>query len=72
MLAMRYTHNLCDAEDAAQEAFVKAYRGLPHFRRECTFYTWLHRIAINSAKNVLLAGLPDMQGITRNWTPPRS
>ena len=54
-LAMRYTHNLCDAEDAAQETFVKAYRGLPHFRRECTFYTWLHRIAINSAKNVLLA-----------------
>jgi RNA polymerase sigma-70 factor (ECF subfamily) len=54
-LAMRYTHNVSDAEDAAQEAFVKAYRGLPHFRRECTFYTWLHRIAINSAKNVLLA-----------------
>jgi RNA polymerase sigma-70 factor (ECF subfamily) len=68
-LALRYTHNICDAEDAAQEAFVKAYRGLPHFRRECTFYTWLHRIAINSAKNVLMArdrdpmsgavGLPD-------------
>jgi RNA polymerase sigma-70 factor (ECF subfamily) len=54
-LAMRYTHDVSDAEDAAQEAFFKAYRGLPHFRRECTFYTWLHRIAINSAKNVLLA-----------------
>jgi len=74
-LAMRYTHNLCDAEDAAQEAFVKAYRGLPHFRRECTFYTWLHRIAINSAKNVLLArdrdpvysatDLPDDSGSAR-------
>src|SRR5580658_296713 len=46
-LAMRYTHNLSDAEDAAQEAFIKAYRGLQRFRRESTFYTWLHRIAIN-------------------------
>src|ERR1700684_2289680 len=74
-LAMRYTHNVSDAEDAAQEAFVKAYRGLPHFRRECTFYTWLHRIAINSAKNVLLArdrdpvysatDLPDDSGSAR-------
>jgi RNA polymerase sigma-70 factor (ECF subfamily) len=58
-LAMRYTHNVADAEDATQEAFVKAYRGLPHFRRECTFYTWLHRIAVNSAKNVLMARFRD-------------
>src|SRR5580658_8220418 len=74
-LAMRYTHNVPDAEDAAQEAFIKAYRGLPNFRRECTFYTWLHRIAINSAKNVLLArerdpiesaiDLPDDSGSAR-------
>jgi RNA polymerase sigma-70 factor (ECF subfamily) len=54
-LALRYTHNVSDAEDAAQEAFLKAYRGLPGFRRECAFYTWLHRIAVNSAKNVLIA-----------------
>jgi RNA polymerase sigma-70 factor (ECF subfamily) len=58
-LAMRYTHNFSDAEDAAQEAFLKAYRGLPQFRRECAFYTWLHRIAINSAKNVLIARARD-------------
>jgi RNA polymerase sigma-70 factor, ECF subfamily len=54
-LALRYTHNVSDAEDAAQETFLKAYKGLPSFRRECAFYTWLHRIAINSAKNVLIA-----------------
>lgn len=54
-LAKRYTRNYADAEDVAQEAFIKAYRGLCTFRRECTFYTWLFRIAVNSAKNVLLA-----------------
>jgi RNA polymerase sigma-70 factor (ECF subfamily) len=77
-LAMRYTHNLSDAEDAAQEAFIKAYRGLQRFRRESTFYTWLHRIAINSAKNALLArdrdplegasDLPDDSGSAGNAT----
>ena len=51
-LAMRYTRNPSDAEDVAQETFIKAYRGLKQFRCESTFYTWLHRIAINSAKNV--------------------
>src|ERR1700684_2596429 len=54
-LALRYTHNVSDAEDAAQETFLKAYKGLPSFRRECAFYTWLHRIAINPAKNLLIA-----------------
>ena len=54
-LTMRYTHDPCDAEDAAQEAFIKAYKGLAHFRGDCSFYTWLHRIAINSARNVLIA-----------------
>lgn len=53
-LALRYTRDCADAEDATQEAFIKAYRGLRRFRRECTFYTWLYRIATNSAKNVLL------------------
>ena len=52
---MRYTHNISDAEDASQETFLKAYRGLRRFRGESTFYTWFHRIAINCAKNVLLA-----------------
>jgi RNA polymerase sigma-70 factor (ECF subfamily) len=51
-LALRYTHNRADAEDAVQETFIKAYRGLPRFRGESAFYSWLHRIAINSAKTV--------------------
>src|SRR6202171_2536835 len=54
-LAMRYTRNPADAEDATQEAFIRAYRGLQHFRCESTFYTWLYRIASNCARNLLKA-----------------
>jgi RNA polymerase sigma-70 factor, ECF subfamily len=54
-LAMRYTRNAADAEDATQESFIKAYRGLRHFRGDCAFYTWLYRIAVNCAKNLLKA-----------------
>ncbi|MGO9513296.1 MAG: sigma-70 family RNA polymerase sigma factor [Steroidobacteraceae bacterium] len=52
-LAMRYTRNSADAEDTAQEVFIKAYRALRHFRCDSAFYTWLYRIAINTARNVL-------------------
>src|SRR5580658_8466715 len=52
-LAMRYTRNSADAEDATQEAFIRAYRGLKHFRCESAFYTWLYRIASNCARNLL-------------------
>ena len=58
-LAMRYTHNLDDAEDSTQETFIRAYRGLQLFRRECAFYTWLYRIAINSARNLSSARARD-------------
>ncbi len=44
-----------DAPDVAQEAFLKAYRALANFRGECAFYTWLYRVAINAAKNHLVA-----------------
>jgi RNA polymerase sigma-70 factor, ECF subfamily len=54
-LAMRYTRNSADAEDAAQEAFIRAYRGLQQFRCESAFYTWLYRIASNCARNLLKA-----------------
>src|SRR6202042_1924411 len=54
-LVMRYLRNPADAEDVAQEAFVKAYRALPQFRGDSAFYTWLYRIAINTAKNALVA-----------------
>jgi RNA polymerase sigma-70 factor, ECF subfamily len=58
-LAMRYTRSPADAEDVSQETFIKAYRGLKHFRCESAFYTWLHRIAINSAKTFLKARARD-------------
>jgi len=54
-LVMRYTRDPADAEDIAQEAFIKAYRALPQFRGDSAFYTWLYRIAINTAKNALVA-----------------
>jgi len=52
-LSMRYTRNRADAEDATQETFIKAYRGLRHFRCDSAFYTWLYRIASNCARNFL-------------------
>ena len=54
-LVMRYVRNQTEAEDIAQEAFIKAYRALPRFRGDSAFYTWLYRIAINTAKNALAA-----------------
>jgi RNA polymerase sigma-70 factor (ECF subfamily) len=50
---MRYTRNRADAEDAVQNTFLKAYWGLRHFRGDAAFYSWLHRIAINSAKTIV-------------------
>ncbi len=47
------TDNYDDAYDIAQEAFTKAYRALPHFNGQSAFYTWLHSIAINHARNFL-------------------
>jgi RNA polymerase sigma-70 factor (ECF subfamily) len=54
-LIMRYVHDPVEAQDVAQEAFIKAYRALPGFRGDSAFYTWLYRIAINTAKNYLAA-----------------
>jgi RNA polymerase sigma-70 factor (ECF subfamily) len=51
----RMVRDPVEAEDVAQEAFIKAYRALPNFRGESAFYTWLYRIGINSAKNWLIA-----------------
>lgn len=50
-LIWRYVRNPSEVEDVTQEAFVKAYRGLASFRGDSAFYTWLYRIAINTAKN---------------------
>ena len=54
-LVGRYVHDHAEAQDVAQEAFIKAYRALKSFRGDSAFYTWLYRIAINTAKNWLVA-----------------
>jgi RNA polymerase sigma-70 factor (ECF subfamily) len=54
-LVSRYMRNSDEVQDVAQEAFIKAYRALPNFRGDSAFYTWLYRIAINTAKNYLVA-----------------
>ena len=51
----RYIHDPVETLDVTQEAFIKAYRALSNFRGESAFYTWLYRIAINTAKNFLVA-----------------
>lgn len=54
-LISRYIQDSDEMQDVAQEAFIKAYRALPGFRGDSAFYTWLYRIAINTAKNHLVA-----------------
>lgn len=53
-LITRFVKDEHDVNDVAQEAMIKAYRALPGFRGESAFYTWLYRIAINTAKNFLI------------------
>jgi len=52
-LVSRLIRDPAEVEDVAQDAFIKAYRALPQFRGESAFYTWLYRIAVNTAKNYL-------------------
>lgn len=52
-IAQKFVSDYADASDIAQEAFIKAYRALPNFRGESSFYTWLYRIVTNAAKNFL-------------------
>lgn len=54
-LISRYVRDSEEVRDVAQEAFIKAYRALPRFRGDSAFYTWLYRIAINTAKNHLVS-----------------
>lgn len=62
-LISRYVRDADEVQDVAQEAFIKAYRALPGFRGDSAFYTWLYRIAINTAKNHL---------VSRSRRPPGS
>ncbi|MCP8899198.1 RNA polymerase sigma factor RpoE [Gilvimarinus xylanilyticus] len=59
----RYVRDQAEVQDVAQEAFIKAYRALAKFRGDSAFYTWLYRIAINTAKNHL---------VSRSRRPPSS
>ncbi|MBT5702897.1 MAG: sigma-70 family RNA polymerase sigma factor, partial [Gammaproteobacteria bacterium] len=54
-LISRYVRDSDEVQDVTQEAFIKAYRALPRFRGDSAFYTWLYRIAINTAKNYLVS-----------------
>ncbi len=54
-LVSRYVYDRTEVEDVTQEAFIKAYRAMAGFRGESAFYTWLYRIAINTAKNYLVS-----------------
>ena len=51
----RYVADWSECQDVAQETFLRAYRALGSFRGDAQFYTWLHRIAVNTAKNHLVA-----------------
>lgn len=62
-LISRYVQDADEVQDVAQEAFIKAYRALPKFRGDSAFYTWLYRIAVNTAKNYL---------VSRSRRPPGS
>jgi len=62
-LVCRYVSDSSEAQDVAQEAFIKAYRAIGRFRGDSAFYTWLYRIAINTAKNWIVA---------KNRRPPAS
>lgn len=52
----RYVSDWSECQDVAQETFIRAYRAIGNFRGDAQFYTWLHRIAVNTAKNHLVAG----------------
>jgi len=54
-LVSRFVRDSMECEDVTQEAFIKAYRALPNFRGDSAFYTWLYRIAVNTAKNYLVS-----------------
>jgi RNA polymerase sigma-70 factor, ECF subfamily len=51
----RYIHDWSESQDVAQETFIRAYRAIGNFRGDSQFYTWLYKIAVNTAKNWLVS-----------------
>jgi RNA polymerase sigma-70 factor (ECF subfamily) len=62
-IVSRFVSDSSEANDVAQEAFIKAYRAIANFRGDAAFYTWIYRIAVNTAKNYL---------VSRGRRPPAS
>lgn len=69
-LVMRYVRDPDQALDITQDAFLKAYRALPRFRGDSAFYTWLYRIAVNTAKNYLAAQRRRPQDVELDFQDP--
>jgi len=65
-LVGRFVRDPDQAQDLAQEAFIKAYRALDRFRGDSAFYTWLYRIAVNTAKNKLSANARSGYSVSLN------
>jgi len=74
LLVLKYQHRIYslvsrlvrdndEVQDVVQEAFIKAYRALPNFRGDSQFYTWMYRIAVNTAKNYLVSRSRRPQGV---------
>ena len=69
-IVARFVKDVDEVADVTQEAFIKAYRALPNFRGESQFYTWLYRIAVNTAKNHLVSKSRRPTAVPLDWPQP--
>jgi RNA polymerase sigma-70 factor, ECF subfamily len=67
-LSLRYARNQADAEDLVQDTFLKAYRALLSYRGDASFYSWLHRIAINAARTAFHVHARDAHVVSMEGT----
>jgi len=68
-LCYRFMGNHEDASDAAQDAFVRAFRGLPRFKNESALSTWLYRVGVNTCLNRVTGRRPDMEPLDARDRP---